>query len=174
MACDKCSDIHEAQKNGKTQESCRCDCHKNINPLTNPITTPYVPNYPYYPTNPCCPVLPDGTIAKIPQESKLLSPAHDWRTRTKMILDDILEVLEKKEDFGYFDSIIDVQTYALLIEKAMRKYVLEYNKRWCANNDGKMDEYMINMLTITKEELQKCYKGCYSTEYEERLERLIL
>jgi len=27
MACDRCEDIHKAQRNGKTNQKCECDCH---------------------------------------------------------------------------------------------------------------------------------------------------
>lgn len=27
MSCDKCTDIHKAQKEGKTQNGCKCNCH---------------------------------------------------------------------------------------------------------------------------------------------------
>lgn len=27
MTCDRCEDIHTAQKNGKTNQKCECDCH---------------------------------------------------------------------------------------------------------------------------------------------------
>ena len=27
MACDRCSDIHQAQREGKTAKKCECDCH---------------------------------------------------------------------------------------------------------------------------------------------------
>ncbi len=27
MTCDRCKDIHEAQREGKTQNKCWCDCH---------------------------------------------------------------------------------------------------------------------------------------------------
>ena len=30
MACDACNDIHEAQKKGKTNLKCTCDCHYPI------------------------------------------------------------------------------------------------------------------------------------------------
>ena len=32
MSCDRCVDIHNAQKSGLTQIECKCSCH---------ITTPY-------------------------------------------------------------------------------------------------------------------------------------
>jgi len=27
MTCDRCEDIHKAQKEGKTNQKCECDCH---------------------------------------------------------------------------------------------------------------------------------------------------
>jgi len=27
MACDRCEDIHKAQREGKTNQKCECDCH---------------------------------------------------------------------------------------------------------------------------------------------------
>ena len=27
MTCDRCEDIHKAQRNGKTNQKCECDCH---------------------------------------------------------------------------------------------------------------------------------------------------
>lgn len=29
MTCDRCSDIHLAQRNGTNCDPCRCDCHYN-------------------------------------------------------------------------------------------------------------------------------------------------
>lgn len=29
MTCNRCTDIHEAQKNGNTQQPCKCSCHVN-------------------------------------------------------------------------------------------------------------------------------------------------
>lgn len=47
MSCDKCDDIHFAQREGKTCDECKCTCHINrINPLTSP-NTPCYP-YPYW------------------------------------------------------------------------------------------------------------------------------
>lgn len=47
MTCDKCEDIHEAQRCGKTQEECKCTCHGTILPNPYPWTNPFV--------DPCCP-----------------------------------------------------------------------------------------------------------------------
>ena len=30
MSCKRCEDIHLAQKEGKTQEACKCSCHDNM------------------------------------------------------------------------------------------------------------------------------------------------
>jgi len=27
MACNRCEDIHKAQRDGKTNQKCECDCH---------------------------------------------------------------------------------------------------------------------------------------------------
>ena len=29
MTCERCTDIHKAQKEGKTQRECGCNCHYN-------------------------------------------------------------------------------------------------------------------------------------------------
>ncbi len=77
MTCEKCDDIHTAQKEGKTQESCKCDCHPvHVCPSpftpqpeypwwTDPTSPGTVPNQPWYPQwtftqgntsdGPCCP-----------------------------------------------------------------------------------------------------------------------
>lgn len=39
MSCNRCYDIHEAQKLGKTQESCKCHCHDNNTWSTIPTIT---------------------------------------------------------------------------------------------------------------------------------------
>ncbi len=31
MTCKRCEDIHVAQKEGKTQEACKCSCHNTNN-----------------------------------------------------------------------------------------------------------------------------------------------
>lgn len=41
MSCSRCSDIHQAQKEGKTQNKCLCDCH-NINSWTSTTSTPFI------------------------------------------------------------------------------------------------------------------------------------
>lgn len=116
--------------------------------------------------------LPDGEIVPL-IEGKSLSPAHEWEKKLELILDEMLYYIENNKDFGYFDSIIDVQTHALLIEKAMRKYVLEHNKRWCERNNADMDDHMVNMLISTIDEVKECFRGGYSTESQERILRVL-
>jgi len=52
MACDRCEDIHKAQRDGKTNQKCECDCHYNVSSSTygqvctcgqNQTTTGYCP-----------------------------------------------------------------------------------------------------------------------------------
>lgn len=37
MACDRCEDIHQAQRNGKTNQKCECDCHISYSSGSNPF-----------------------------------------------------------------------------------------------------------------------------------------
>jgi len=39
MVCDRCEDIHKAQKDGKTNQKCECDCHITYSTGTEPICT---------------------------------------------------------------------------------------------------------------------------------------
>ena len=41
MSCNRCYDIHQAQKEGKTQESCKCNCH-NITSTGGTTTIPFI------------------------------------------------------------------------------------------------------------------------------------
>ncbi len=67
MTCDKCTDIHTAQREGKTQEECSCGCHViKDNPLVSP---PRPLDYWYYPTctpccTPCCPCTDPNNAGK--------------------------------------------------------------------------------------------------------------
>ena len=66
MTCDKCTDIHSAQREGKTTKECECNCHnETIKFPTNPNYIPYYP--PYCPPDPCCPVYPSPIWQVIPQ-----------------------------------------------------------------------------------------------------------
>ena len=40
MTCNRCSDIHEAQKLGKTQNACCCGCHDTYTVSTTGTTVP--------------------------------------------------------------------------------------------------------------------------------------
>ena len=51
MVCDKCKDVHEAQKAGLTQLPCLCSCHPTHICPSYPLCPSY-PIYPLYPTNP--------------------------------------------------------------------------------------------------------------------------
>ena len=35
MTCDRCEDIHEAQKTGVTDKPCKCSCHDNNTNTSN-------------------------------------------------------------------------------------------------------------------------------------------
>ena len=58
LTCDKCTDIHKAQKEGKTQEECKCKCHGKLDFPTNPFRTYPDDCCPYIPVDPCCPAIP--------------------------------------------------------------------------------------------------------------------
>lgn len=58
MTCEKCDDIHIAQRAGKTNDECKCDCHNTISP--NPFNPPCP--YPHYDPYPCCPPWPQPYI----------------------------------------------------------------------------------------------------------------
>ena len=115
--------------------------------------------------------LPDGEVVPLMHANTPLSPAHSWRPQLKNILIELIDIIENDEDFGYFDSIIDVQTDALLIEKAMRKYCDEHNRRYSIRK-GEKHEYRSDLLS-TKSEIEKCFRGGYTTELEERILRVL-
>ena len=58
--------------------------------------------------------LPNGEIIPLITNAPPLSKANDWQKRLKTILDEMLDMLDNNEDIGYFDSMIDVKTDALL------------------------------------------------------------
>ena len=37
MTCDRCVDIHRAQREGKSNQSCHCDCHCCTTSNTHPL-----------------------------------------------------------------------------------------------------------------------------------------
>lgn len=47
MSCQRCLEVHNAQREGKTQESCKCSCHNDHHNYWYTGTTPSltVPNW---------------------------------------------------------------------------------------------------------------------------------
>jgi len=68
LSCDKCDDIHVAQRAGKTDRECKCSCHKEMKFPTTPCPDPWYP--PFYPPSPiwtypqtvCCPCTDPANI----------------------------------------------------------------------------------------------------------------
>jgi len=57
MTCEKCSDIHEAQREGKTQNECKCTCHDMEISFYGELTNTGTSNINYIwttSTGPCC------------------------------------------------------------------------------------------------------------------------
>lgn len=53
MTCDRCEDIHKAQRDGKTSDECKCSCHTSTTTITSPWHwEPIQPLY-YQPQVPC-------------------------------------------------------------------------------------------------------------------------
>jgi len=104
---------------------------------------------------------------------KPLSPMHDWEHRLRLVLDELLDTLENDKDHGFFDSIMDVQTHALLIERAMSKYIEEHNKRW-AKREGVKHEINPALIT-TPEDLKSGFnRGGYSVEKWNRIHKILI
>ena len=116
--------------------------------------------------------LPDGEIIPMIRSSTPLSPAHDWSSRLRDILDELVDKLEKQEDFGFFDSIIDVQTHAILIDRLMKRYVQDHNRRWSNNNGEEYTEHP-NLIT-SREFLEKQWRGGYSVDDKEKITKVLL
>lgn len=79
LTCDKCTNIHDAQREGKTQDECKCTCHGSTTaPLTNPWYDPCCPVIPIY--DPCCPTYPPQPIWQVfPDQLPVCNP---FRTDT--------------------------------------------------------------------------------------------
>ena len=45
MACNRCEDVHNAQRFGKTQKGCECLCHDMLINYSPPTYQPYYPQY---------------------------------------------------------------------------------------------------------------------------------
>ncbi len=101
-----------------------------------------------------------------------LSPMHDWEHRLRLVLDELLDTLENKKDHGFFDSIMDVQTHALLIEKAMSKYIEEHNKRW-AKREGIKHEPNPTLITTPADLKHGFDRGGYSVKKWNRIHKIL-
>lgn len=91
---------------------------------------------------------------------------HNWDEYTREVLNNILVSIENKQRLGYFDSLIDVETNCELIKMARAVYIDQFNK------EGK--SFRNPHLKITREDIKKQMKGGYSTEFQERLYRLLV
>ena len=131
---------------------------------------------------PCCDTEPETInlpfptlegVTEIPLNKSYppLSPMHDWESRLSSVLYEMIDMLENDQDHGYFDSIIDVQTHALLIEKAMRKYCDEHNKRWC-KHEGEEYEGRADLQT-TPEQIKDHNRGGYSVKDWNRIHKVL-
>jgi len=38
MSCDRCKNVHEAQRTGRTDRSCKCECHNSVATGANDLT----------------------------------------------------------------------------------------------------------------------------------------
>jgi len=83
-------------------------------------------------------------------------------------MNEIIGSFERGEDFGYV-NLMNVQTHACLIDCLMRKYVLDYNKRWCGGNVS--EELEKTLGTTTGEMLAR---GEYSVIDRQRLGKILL
>ncbi len=58
MSCDKCEDIHIAQRAGKQSDECRCSCHNGFSSSWhwdyNPLIIPYTGDPPFQPSYTTC------------------------------------------------------------------------------------------------------------------------
>ena len=91
---------------------------------------------------------------------------HDWDHYTREVLDNILSAIESKQQLGYFDSLIDVDTNCKLIIMARAIYIDLFNK------DG--SRFKNPHMQISKVNIDGCMKGGYSTEYKERLYKALM
>ena len=132
---------------------------------------------------PCCknepetinlPFATEDGVTEVPliKSHPSLSPMHDWEHRLRLVLDELLDTLENKKDHGFFDSIMDVQTHALLIEKAMSKYIEEHNKRW-AKREGVKHEPNPELITTPADLKSGFNRGGYSVEKWNRIHKIL-
>ena len=91
---------------------------------------------------------------------------HDWDNHTREVLNNILIAIENKQRLGYFDSLIDVETNCNLINMARAVYIDQFN------HDGK--SFRNPHMKITREDIDKQCKGGYSTEFKDRMYKLLV
>lgn len=91
---------------------------------------------------------------------------HDWDKYTREVLNNILIAIENKQRLGYFDSLIDLETNCNLINMARAVYIDQFNK------DG--SRFRNPHMKITREDIDKQCRGGYSTEFKERLYKLLV
>lgn len=81
MSCDRCEDIHIAQRDGKTSDECKCSCHTSIT-TTNPWHWEPIQPFYYQPQVPC-------TGDPIPPQGETICRDLFWRVNTGLNTGDI-------------------------------------------------------------------------------------
>lgn len=71
---------------------------------------------------------------------------YELETKSKEILDEILNLLEKEESQGYRDSIIDLGTNLELGRIALHKYVDMVSRKWNTKPEHNYDKATIQTL----------------------------
>ena len=104
-----------------------------------------------------------GTISTDKEDG--FNRIHDWDNHTREVLNNILVAIENKQRLGYFDSIIDLETNCNLINMARAIYIDQFNNG---------ERFKSQHMRITKEDINKECKGGYSTEFKERMYKLLV
>ncbi len=104
----------------------------------------------------------DSCLRTEPWDHSGYDKINDWRKRSKALLDEILDVLEKEENLGFYDSLMDMGTDASLIRMAYDKYLTNSNRKHGIHNDKH---------THTPEEIQRQNKGGYDNF--DRIKRIL-
>ena len=80
MSCDRCEDIHQAQREGKQSDECKCSCHTSITSPWNWETQPFYYQAPFnIPT----------TGDPIPPQGETICRDLFWRVNTGLNTGDI-------------------------------------------------------------------------------------
>lgn len=85
---------------------------------------------------------------------------HDWRHKLRDVLDDMLKAVENKDQLGYFDALIDIETHANLIGMVLDRYI--------DNHNGTVDKHDISDSRIKEQ-----FRGGYSIEEQNRIIKLL-